>query len=68
MDNALVLKALADETRMKIITLLLSHSYCVRELASILELSEAAVSQHLKVLKGAGLLTGENAVILCTTV
>lgn len=59
MDRTLVLKAIADETRMKILILLLQHNYCVRALARNLGLSEATVSQHLKVLKEADLLTGE---------
>lgn len=59
MDRVLVLKAIADETRMNILMLLLQHNYCVRALARKLNLSEAAVSQHLKVLRKAGLLTGE---------
>lgn len=59
MDRTLILKAIADETRMKILLLLLRHNYCVRALARKLELSEGAVSQHLKVLRDAGLLIGE---------
>jgi ArsR family transcriptional regulator len=59
MDKTIVLKAIADETRMKILTLLLRHSYCVRGLANALELTEATISQHLKVLREAGLLVGE---------
>ncbi len=59
MDRTLVLKAIADETRMKILSLLLRHNYCVREPARKLELSEGAVSQHLKVLREAGLLSGK---------
>ncbi|HCA28093.1 MAG TPA: ArsR family transcriptional regulator [Ruminococcaceae bacterium] len=59
MDRALVLKAIADETRMNILTLLLHHNYCGRALARKLDLSEAAISQHLKVLREAGLLIGE---------
>ena len=59
MDKTLVLKAIADETRMKILVLLLKHSYCVRALAKKLELTEATISQHLKVLREAGLLIGE---------
>lgn len=58
-DRTLVLKAISDETRMKILSLLLHHNYCVRALARKLGLSEGAVSQHLKVLRDAGLLTGE---------
>lgn len=59
MDRTKLLKAIADETRMNILTLLLEHGYCVRALAGELELSEATISQHLKVLREAGLLTGE---------
>jgi ArsR family transcriptional regulator len=59
MDRALVLKAIADETRMKIVSLLLRHNYCVRALAKNLNFTEATISQHLKVLREAGLLKGE---------
>ena len=59
MDRMLVLKAIADETRMNILILLLQHNYCVRALARKLGLSEAAISQHLKVLRDIGLLVGE---------
>ena len=59
MNRVLVLKAIADETRMKILILLLKHNYCVRALAENLELTESAISQHLKVLREAGLLNGE---------
>ena len=59
MDRTLVLKAIADETRMKVLTLLLRHSYCVRALARKLGLTEPTISQHLKILKEAGLLRGE---------
>jgi ArsR family transcriptional regulator len=52
-------RALADDTRRKIIGLLLVHNYCVSELARVLKISESAVSQHLKVLKEADLLIGE---------
>jgi ArsR family transcriptional regulator len=53
------LKALADETRLKLVDLLLSHDLCVGALAHRLEISEAAVSQHLQVLRKAGLIKGE---------
>ncbi len=59
MDKKKILKAIADETRMNILNLLLRHNYCVRALASELKLSEATISQHLKVLREAGLLVGE---------
>lgn len=59
METVIVLKALADENRLQIIQQLLQHKHCVRALARKLEISEAAVSQHLKILKDAGLLSGE---------
>ena len=59
MSTAFLYRALADDTRRKIISLLLGHNYCVSELARVLKISESAVSQHLKVLKEADLLTGE---------
>lgn len=59
MDMTKVLKAIADETRMNILKLLLRHNYCVRALAHELNLTEATISQHLKVLREAGLLAGE---------
>ena len=58
MDTIIVMKALGDENRMKILRLLLSHNYCVRALAKNLNISEAAVSQHLKTLREAGLNVG----------
>lgn len=59
MSTAPLYRALADDTRRKIIVLLLSHNYCVSELARHLKISESAVSQHLKILKEADLLAGE---------
>lgn len=59
MDRTSILKALADNTRMKILTLLLHHNYCVRALARELNFSEATISQHLKVLREARLIAGE---------
>jgi ArsR family transcriptional regulator len=59
MDKTKVLKAIADNSRMNILKLLLKHNYCVRALANELALTEATVSQHLKVLREAGLLVGE---------
>ena len=54
-----IVKTLADETRFKLIKLLLTHDLCVGALAKHLGISEAAVSQHLKYLREAGLVKGE---------
>ena len=59
MDNAPLYRALADDTRRRIIRLLLGGSYCVSALASVLNISESAVSQHLRILRQAMLLHGE---------
>jgi len=53
------LKALSDETRYNLVKLLVSHDYCVGALANRLNISESAVSQHLKVLRNAGIVKGE---------
>lgn len=53
------LKALGDERRFQIFLLLSEKRICVKGLAKSLEISESAVSQHLKILKEAGLIKGE---------
>lgn len=52
------LKALGDPKRFRLLQLMTQRSYCVRALARSSELSESAVSQHLKVLREAGLVYG----------
>ncbi len=59
MDIEKILKALSDPTRLKIMTSLLLHSSCGKGLAKKTEISEAAVSQHIRILRDAGLLSGE---------
>lgn len=54
-----IFKALADEGRLQVLNLLLSHDLCVGGLARELGMSEPAVSQHLKKLRECGLVTGE---------
>jgi len=53
------LKSLAEETRFKILNLLLTHNLCVGALAHRLRVSKAAISQHLQVLRKAGLVKDE---------
>jgi ArsR family transcriptional regulator, arsenate/arsenite/antimonite-responsive transcriptional repressor len=53
------LKSIADPTRYKIVNLLLHRDYCVGKLSRILDITESAVSQHLKILREAGLVSGE---------
>jgi ArsR family transcriptional regulator, arsenate/arsenite/antimonite-responsive transcriptional repressor len=54
-----IFKAFSDETRLNIIDLLLKHDFCVSALAKQTCVSEAAVSQHLQVLRKIGLVRGE---------
>ncbi len=52
-------KALGDETRLKILIILSRSSICAKGIAKHLDISEAAVSQHIRVLKEAGIVVGE---------
>ena len=45
------MKALCEPSRCRIVTLLSQRAYCVSALATMLELSAPAVSQHLRVLR-----------------
>lgn len=59
MDLAIMLKALGEPTRFSAFQYLLIRKHCVRSLSRKLGISESAVSQHMKVLKEAGLVYGE---------
>jgi ArsR family transcriptional regulator, arsenate/arsenite/antimonite-responsive transcriptional repressor len=52
-------KALGDDKRLKILALLYKHGFCVGALAKILDISDAAVSQHIRILRDVGMLKGE---------
>ena len=52
------LKALGDVKRFLLLRLMSERSYCVGALARASQLSESAVSQHLKILREAGLVYG----------
>ncbi len=49
-------KALGEPTRLKIVKLLATRELCVCDLEEIMQISQPRVSQHLKVLKYAGLV------------
>ena len=53
------LKALADKKRLTILRMLLGTDLCVGALAKQLGISKPAVSQHIRILREAGLVTGE---------
>ena len=56
--DANVLKAIGEPTRFKLLRLMSERSYCVQALAYESGISESAVSQHLKILRDAGLVEG----------
>ncbi len=51
-----LLRALADETRLKIFALLTKDELCVCEIEDVLGLPQSLVSNHLAVLRRAGLV------------
>lgn len=53
----LYFKALSDETRLRLIHILLHYELSVNELVRILDMGQSRVSRHLKILTEAGLLT-----------
>ena len=54
-----MLKALGEPMRLKIYPALLERKHCVRSLSKKFGISESAISQHMKVMKEAGLVYGE---------
>ena len=54
-----VMKALAEPSRVKIVKMLQVRTMCVCEIQQALELSQPAVSKHLKVLETAGMVASE---------
>lgn len=51
-----VLKALSDETRLRILNLLYERELCVCDVMETLQISQAKASRHLIYLKNAGLV------------
>lgn len=66
MDIEVILKALGDPTRFRIFQNLLKRKHCVRSLSKAMNITESAVSQHMKVLREADLVYGENSGITRT--
>ena len=58
MELEQLLKALGEPMRLKIYQALLERKHCVRSLSKKLGISESAISQHMKVMKEAGLVYG----------
>lgn len=59
MEIYVMLKALGDPTRWEIYQNLLQRKHCTRSLSKKTGITESAVSQHMKILKEAGLVYGE---------
>ena len=56
---AVVLESLADSTRREVLDLVRRKPSSVQEIADQLPISRPAVSQHLKILKDAGIVTSQ---------
>jgi ArsR family transcriptional regulator len=56
-DFLKVMKALSDSNRVKIVKMLQHKSLCVCEMKAALDISQPAVSKHLKLLEEAGLVS-----------
>ena len=54
---AQMFKALSDYTRVRIINLLKQQTLCVNALAQKLEVTPAAISQHLRILRSLDIVT-----------
>jgi ArsR family transcriptional regulator len=55
-DTLKILKALADPTRLRIISLLLRRDLCVCELMFILKMEQSRISHQLRILRDADLV------------
>lgn len=54
-----IFKVLSSPSRIKMLELIKNRSLCVSLLAKELDMTSAAVSQHLRILRDAGLAKGE---------
>ena len=60
MTNAVAFfRALADETRWRIVRLVTDRALCVCELADILGMPQSSVSSHVQIIRKAGMLESE---------
>ncbi|MDL2267661.1 metalloregulator ArsR/SmtB family transcription factor [Desulfovibrio sp. OttesenSCG-928-G15] len=56
-DTLQYFKALADETRLRLVNILCRYELNVNELVLIMEMGQSRISRHLKILSASGLLT-----------
>lgn len=57
--QARIFKVLSVSTRVRMIDLLKNHALCVNALAGALNITPAAVSQHLRILRDAEIVTAD---------
>jgi DNA-binding transcriptional ArsR family regulator len=58
-DLAYICKILSVDTRIRILQLLRNRALCVGALSARLDVTQGAVSQHLRILRDAGLVLAE---------
>lgn len=58
-DSVTFFRAVADETRWRIVRLVMDRALCVCELADILGMPQSSVSSHVQIIRKAGLLESE---------
>ncbi len=59
MTAATIFRALGNERRLQLFMLTLGRPYCVQALARLTGLTESAISQQMRVLRTAGLVTAQ---------
>lgn len=55
-DSAMIFKALSDETRLKIISLVSGTELCACDILEEFEISQPTLSYHMKILTDSGLI------------
>lgn len=58
MDDVKLIHVMTDETRFRLLQLLMKRHYCVKALSKKLGISEPAISQQIRILKQYQLITG----------
>ncbi len=56
-DSAEIFKALADETRLRILNLLIRGELCVCDIMEVLDIGQSKASRHLAYLRNVGLVS-----------
>lgn len=58
-DAVTFCRALADDTRWRVVRLVMERAMCVCELADVLGMPQSSVSSHVQIIRKAGLLESE---------